>query len=425
MLTLKEQTMLGNVPSDWHVEPLWKLITEHYAGDWGEERGANMVKTLRSTNLTNNGRLDLTDVAERSLKPDKAKLLTPLKHDILLERSGGGPDQPVGRVAFINSFMPGYAFSNFLHLLRPDSSRIHPRFLGWVLHRVNKTGRILRLEQQTTQMRNLNFKDYLTMPLPVPSEPQEQEAIARVLDAVDSAIGRTREAIERARALHSSLIADVFDRMEGTREKLGEYITDIRYGTSQASNERGWGNPTLRIPNVVGDDISFDDIVYVDARPSDVARFNLNDDDLLIVRTNGNPYYVGRSAVFRAPDQREWMFASYLIRVRLIDELSPDYVNIYLGTEYGRRELLRRVTTSAGNHNINANSIRLISIPVPKAENDQTRVIEITSTSRGYINELREKVGALEQLKKALMHDLLTGKVRVNNIQLNTIPMEG
>jgi type I restriction enzyme S subunit len=185
----------------------------------------------------------------------------------------------------------------------------------------------------------------------------EQVAIARILDALDMAIERTREAVDRALVLQTSLLTDAFERMQGERKRLGEFTTDVRYGTSQAANERGWGSPTLRIPNVVGDQRTLDDLVYVDLKPTDIKRLMLRDGDLLLVRTNGNPHYVGRSAVFKAPDDRPWIYASYLIRVRLTDELLPDYVNIFLGMERGRRELLRRVTTSAGNHNINSNSL--------------------------------------------------------------------
>mgnify|MGYP003610856417 CR=1 FL=1 len=106
---------------------------------------------------------------------------------------------------------------------------------------------------------------------------------------------------------------------------------------------------------------------------------------------------------------------SYLIRVRLDGRLKPDYVNIYLGTERGRRELLRRVTTSAGNHNINSNSIRLIKLPVPISDEDQDELIQIGQICRNYVNSIREKLTTLERLKTALMHDLLTGKVRVNH----------
>ena len=165
--------MLGDVPNDWDIRPLRRLLSANFPGDWGEERGPQMTRVLRSTNLTNDGRLDLEDVALRALAPAKAESLTPRRHDILLERSGGGPGQPVGRVAFVQAEMPGHGFSNFLHLLRPDTNEVDARFLGWVLYRVNRTGRVVRLEQQTTQMRNLHFRDYLTMPLPVPP-PGEQ-----------------------------------------------------------------------------------------------------------------------------------------------------------------------------------------------------------------------------------------------------------
>lgn len=414
MLTLKDHTMLGDIPESWDSKPLRAMLIEHYPGDWGEERGPHLVMVLRSTNLTTGGRLNLEDLALRALPLRKAELLIPRKEDILLERSGGGPGQPVGRVGFVETDMPGYAFSNFLHLLRPDPSEIHPRFLGWVLFRINKTGRIIRLEQQTTQMRNLNFRDYLTMPLPVPP-PDEQAAIARVLDAVDTALECARTEIERARELERAALEAAFEKLDAERLRLGEFTLDVRYGTSKASSDRDWGNPVLRIPNVLGDRLDVDDLAFVELPPSDVERLQVRDGDLLMVRTNGNPHYVGRSVVFRQPDERTWVYASYLIRVRVDNRLLPEFVNVFLGLERGRRELLRRVTTSAGNHNINSNSIRLLNVPVPATRDAQQRIVDLAATCRSRTACLERKAKALEVLKMALMHDLLTGVVRLRN----------
>jgi len=71
MLTLKDETMLGSIPSDWESKPLVALLNEHYPGDWGSENGLHFVKVLRSTNLTNDGKLDLSDIAIRALKPSQ------------------------------------------------------------------------------------------------------------------------------------------------------------------------------------------------------------------------------------------------------------------------------------------------------------------------------------------------------------------
>ena len=243
---------------------------------------------------------------------------------------------------------------------------------------------------------------------------QEQAAIARVLDTVNTTIERTHDAIERAQALEQSTLEEAFDALVAQHHSLGEFAIDIRYGTSKASNDHGWGNPVLRIPNVVGDHLTLDDLAFVDLPSLDVERLRLWDGDLLLVRTNGNPRYVGRSVVFRNPDSSVWVYASYLIRVRLKRDLLPDFVNVYLGLERGRRELLRRVTTSAGNHNINSNSIRLLRIPVPASKESQTRIVDLAMKFRGLANSLRSKESALGVLKRALMHDLLTGRVRVS-----------
>jgi type I restriction enzyme S subunit len=272
----------------------------------------------------------------RAIPETVAKFLVPHRDDLLLERSGGGPDQPVGRIGFIDRDLPGYAFSNFLHLLRPDPNRIHPRYLAWILHRLNQSGAILRLEQQTTQMRNLNFRDYLTIRLPQPP-PSEQDGIAQILDSADTAIECTRAAIEKTRRLKEGLIEEQFNAMRTRVLKLGEFITDIRYGTSQASNGHDWGYPTLRIPNIIGGTVNTESLTCVDAPLRDADRFKLKCSDLLLVRTNGNPGYIGRSAVFEIPDGKRWLFASYLIRVRFDDRLVPRFVDEYLKIGSGRR----------------------------------------------------------------------------------------
>ena len=195
----------------------------------------------------------------------------------------------------------------------------------------------------------------------------------------------------------------------------GTFVTEVRYGTSVASNDKAHGNPVLRIPNVVEDRLALDDLAFVELSTADVERLKLEDGDLLLVRTNGNPNYVGRSVVFRPPDNRTWLYASYLIRVRLKDGLAPDFVNTYLGLERGRRQLLRRVTTSAGNHNINANSIRMIRLPVPHPA-EQARIAGLATSFRNVIDALLTKADALQALKKSLMYDLLTGKVRAGDI---------
>lgn len=429
MLTLKQDTMLGNIPVDWDVKQLKQLLEFNAPGDWGDDGGPHMYNVLRSTNLTNERRLDLSDIAVRALKPQKAEQLAPRKGDILLERSGGGPDQPVGRVGYVADNLPGHAFSNFLHLLRPDTQEIKPSFLSWVLHRINRTGRILRLEQQTTQMRNLNFRDYLTMPLPVPP-PDEQIAIACLLDAVNAAIERAREAESQAAEVKRALAQELFSK--GTRSEqqkktsvglipkswevklVSEVVTNFEYGLSLPMHLKG-ATPILRMGNIQRGDVVMDELKYVTLSQALLDRYMLKRGDVLFNRTNSQEW-VGKIGIYRTDAPA--VFASYLIRLHT-DAAQVD--NYYLGqllNSYNTQCRIKRFATPGVQQvNINAKNLGKVLIPIPAGNtglDEQREIAALLEAADERVRSYASVITALEQLKKSLMHDLLTGTVRVD-----------
>jgi type I restriction enzyme S subunit len=203
MLTHRHRTILGDVPAEWDVKQLKHCVIrdESCAGDWGDDSGEVELMVLRSTNFTNDGHLDLSDVARRWFSQMKASRLAVNANDILLERSGGGPDQPVGRVIFATDDMPGFGFGNFIHRLRPDVTVVHPNYLRWVLHEIHRSGVVERVQYQTTQMRNLDFRDYQRLLLPCPPL-HEQERIATLVDHCDRLISLSKALLGIRGSLH-------------------------------------------------------------------------------------------------------------------------------------------------------------------------------------------------------------------------------
>ena len=89
----------------------------------------------------------------------------------------------------------------------------------------------------------------------------------------------------------------------------------------------------------------------------------LEQGDLLFNRTNSKEL-VGKCNVFNL--NGNYVFASYLIRVRLIQgKLLPDYVVAYLSSSIGRLQIDAVSRQIAGMTNINAEEIRDLLIPVP------------------------------------------------------------
>jgi len=211
------RTILGDCPLDWEAPPLADLlnIPECQSGDWGDEVGEVSIRILRSTNFTNDGQMDLSDVAIRGLPRQKAESLTLRPGDILLEKSGGSPVQPVGRVLLVEDELPGYGFSNFIHRLRPDESKVNPRYLRWVLHELHRSGVVERLQNQTTQMRNLELRDYYCARIPKPTL-NEQEVICGMLDSVNRAILSTKQMLGVTGSLRRDNMGGSLNRLKAS-----------------------------------------------------------------------------------------------------------------------------------------------------------------------------------------------------------------
>jgi len=214
MLTHRFRTIFGDIPRDWNTFFLKEALNLPLctAGDWGDDSGQTSLKVVRSTNITNDGHLTLADIAVRYYPARKISELALLKNDILVERSGGGPDQPVGRVVFLRNDLAGYGFGNFIQRLRIKEGFVEPRFLYYCLFELHRVGLVERLQFQTTQMRNLDWRDYSRLILPLPP-PAEQCLIADLIDAADDVIQVTKELLGITASLHR-------EQMQGPANRL-------------------------------------------------------------------------------------------------------------------------------------------------------------------------------------------------------------
>jgi type I restriction enzyme S subunit len=194
--------------------------------------------------------------------------------------------------------------------------------------------------------------------------------------------------------------------------KLGEVLNDIKYGTSVKATSNGQGFPVLGIPNVLGGKIDKSSLRYVDLPESERRNLTLEDGDILLVRTNANPDYIGRCALFENK-RGTWLYASYLIRIRPDKQkVLPAYLVKFLQSERARRQFLSIARTSAGNYNINSQGIRAVAVCMPSLP-EQQKIAEILSTIDNKLELERNEKVRLERVKRGLMDLLLTGKVRV------------
>src|SRR5262245_21317682 len=90
-------------------------LFELNSGLWKGKHGPlTEASVISNTNFTRFGSLDLSDVAVLQVETRQLETRTLQRGDIVVERSGGGPKQPVGRVCYFDSTAAGpFSFSNF------------------------------------------------------------------------------------------------------------------------------------------------------------------------------------------------------------------------------------------------------------------------------------------------------------------------
>lgn len=271
-----------------------------------------------------------------------------------------------------------------------------------------------KLRGSTARRRSLPTAVFLELPVPHPPI-DKQRHVAAILDHVDGLRALSRRSSACLDDLAKSMFAENFrDELNGQMRPLSSVVEEFRYGTSMKSSPHG--DPVLRIPNVVGGALELSDLKSVALEDAEFERLRLLPGDLLFVRTNGNRDNVGRCAVVSRgaleksgfPVDR-FVYASYLIRARLSDEVIPEFVSAYLNG-VGRSQLARRAKTSAGQFNVNIEGLGSIGVPLPPSSRQREFV---RSTAKIDLRRARcgDELAKLDELFAALQSQAFSGRL--------------
>ena len=166
--------MFGDPLSDEYSDAftnLESIFEKPQAGEWGKDDiNGDGIPVLRTTNFTDEGYLTYDDVVTRDIDRDKVthKFLQP--GDILIEKSGGSGEKPVGRVVLFEGDADHYLSNNFtarLHLNgKYKINRLYVFFFMFVNYR---RGGTKLYEGKTTGIHNLRLDEYLkNTSIPIP-----------------------------------------------------------------------------------------------------------------------------------------------------------------------------------------------------------------------------------------------------------------
>ena len=408
-------------------------------GAWGADAdGETDVVCIRAADFDGRlGRLNDRERTLRSVDQDTYEKLALRPGDIIIEKSGGGEKQLVGRASIYDGNEPSIT-SNFLARCRPASG-MEPAFVNYLLLAIyNGRGTFPHLKQ-STGIQNLDLASFLNIRVRIPTL-DTQRRIARFLDEktarIDGLIEKKRALLDRLAEKRQALITRAVTKgldpdtpmMPSGIDWLGDIpahweVKRLRFllngGTLNGLYKTKEEFDPEGIPFVqMGE--AFRSPVFgggtedcVSASKDEVEKWGLLNGDFLIARRSIVFEGSGKSVLVSGLEVPH-LFESSMIRIRpLSPQEHSEYLSFYFQSHIGRETILsvtKRVTISG----IDSQQLKSIHVPVPP--NSEARIIAaVCEVCHRSIQSIEREVSAsiekLAEYRSALITAAVTGQL--------------
>lgn len=455
----------SELPEGWAEVALGDLVVHALGGDWGQEvnegkpeAGGVRVSVLRGTEFRLWEREKGATAAERVIKGSSFARRELKAGDLVIEISGGGPDQPVGRSLRVDEEALAQAknplvCSNFCRQVRLHPE-VDPAYVQLGLRYGYARGDFDRFQAQTTNLRNLSFPDFLAgVALPLPPLAEQRRIAARAAELLGR-VDAGRQRLERLPAIlrrlrQAVLAAACSGRLtEDWRERMGagpaltpspagagwevpapleapevpagwdlvplrELVTRVQYGLSlKADGDARRGLPILRMANIRDGKLDLSHLKYLDPEGKTLGAYGLARGDILFNRTN-SPELVGKAAVFDV--DLEAVFASYLVRLACDGRrvLAP-WLCGWINSPWGRWWARTVRTDGVSQSNISTSKLLAMPVPVPSLDEQReivSRVEELLATAGRIEKRLATATRAADRLVLSVLAGALRGEL--------------
>ena len=276
----------------------------------------------------------------------------------------------------------------------------------------------------------ISSKEVSKFKLPVPPL-AEQKKIASILTSVDEVIENTQKQIEKLQDLKKATMNELLTKGIGHTEfkdselgripksweilKADDLCKKITKGTTPSKNfvSSFLGVPFIRVNNLGFDgELHFENgLIFVDSEVHEgaLSRSRIFPMDVLmnivgpplgkvaIVSNRFEEYNTNQAVVLFRTDQ---------------EKINVQYFLEFLMSELAQKWFSERAKKTSGQENLTIELAKLLPVPLP-AKNEQVKIANAIQSIKKLIQVRTYKLKEYQSLKKSLMQDLLTGKIRV------------
>jgi type I restriction enzyme S subunit len=427
------------LPSSWVSIPLREIVLLSIGGDWGVEpnkkiEGYVATKVIRGTDYKNWYSLKTKNAAIRLIKESSLLKRKLELGDLVVEISGGGPDQPVGRTIVIDSDALSDEFplicSNFFRRIHL-SSKVSPYYVNYFLLYAYLNGELNKFQTNTINLRNLKFELFLNYQIPLPPR-RIQEDIVQRLDDLMSKVHTSKLTIDgiipalsltKNQVLNSAIKGELTkswrreSRMNDNWElvTLNDLLLKIESGKSVKCEERPPKRNEIgiiKVSAVTWGMFQENESKTIINNNHYQKRYVIKEGDFLFSRANTTEL-VG-ACVIVGTLKKKLMLSDKILRF-LLDEtkVEPKWLIYFLRSSEGRSQI---ESLASGNQqsmkNISQDKIRSIKIELPTIE-EQRQVISVIEERLEALNMVTQRQKDLAKKLSELPLNILESTFRI------------
>lgn len=373
-------------------------------------------------------------ISQKRFKELKDKHGAPKKNEILVTAVG-----TIGVIYLIEDIEFYFKDGNLLWIKHIDED-VSPSYLAKYLASDTCHNAIIEIaggsSQSALTIEKLSKLEFNLPPLP------EQQKIAAILSSVDEVIEKTQAQINKLKDLKTGMMQELLSPREGQAANIhnpqGESGNSLHHTEFKDSPlgriPVGWEVVTLGKvtresafgPRFSSDyysvdgnigcirttdmdknwDIDYTTVPLAELEYTEFESHILQQGDLLVTRSGT----CGVVDVYRE-QLIPMVAAAFLIRFRLTETVNPWFIR-YAMMSTDIQDKIQLLASGGVQKNLSGTNLKTLLLPMPNKD-EQDRIVKIIDSVGDRVGMADAKLKHLNMIKKALMQDLLTGKVRV------------
>ena len=221
----------------------------------------------------------------------------------------------------------------------------------------------------------------------------ETSDILPPIEIADSITRKEQNILELMEEIRSECLSVYNDALKPNESWNIKCVSELcekpQYGYTASATTEQIGPQLLRITDIQNGSVNWKTVPYCDC--PEPQKYLLQKDDILFARTGPT----GRS--FLVEECPTAVFASYLIRLRVREWVTPQYLYAFFQSPYYWAQVSENTSGSA-QPNCNATKLANLKVPIPPPEEQQSIV--------NYLSNFQEKVNRIKTFQAQTAYEL-------------------